>query len=106
TRIDRALMLEQQVHQRLAAIAPAGREQQIGVPFAQPLIDKAAGAEREALPVEPPGELSRYHGLQRTPGMLRLAEYQFEERIMRALCTLRHHWQCRYVCSLKQGLNG
>jgi hypothetical protein len=43
-------MLEQEVDERLAAVAPRRRVQQIGVLVRKRRIDEAAGAEREPVP--------------------------------------------------------
>jgi hypothetical protein len=54
-------MLEQEVGEHLAAIAPRGRVQQIGVLLLEGKIDEAARPERERRPVERFGQRRRHN---------------------------------------------
>ena len=76
-------MLEQQVDEHLATVAPRRRVQQIGVLVPQGIIDEAARAKRECLPVERLGQHRRYDGAQHATGVLGLAEHGFEQPIVR-----------------------
>jgi hypothetical protein len=75
-------MLEQEVDERLAAIAPHRRVQQIGVLVGESRIDEAAGMKRERRPVERFCQHRRNDRAQHAPGVLRMTEHAFEQRIV------------------------
>jgi hypothetical protein len=75
-------VLEQQIDERVAAAMPGDREQQIGVALAEHRIDEAAGAAREAGPVERLGDRRGHHGAQRAARVLGLAVDRLEQRVV------------------------
>src|ERR1041384_5623001 len=75
-------MLEQQIDERFAAIAPRRRVQQIRVLVRESRIDEAGRAECERLPVERLGEDRRKDCAQHAPGVLGSAEHGLENSIV------------------------
>ena len=68
-------MLEQKVDERLVAVAPRQRVQQIGVLLTQGRVDEAAWLERERRPVQCLGQRHRHDRTQRATGVFGLTEY-------------------------------
>jgi len=84
-------MLEQQVHECLAAIAPRGCIQEVRVLLTQGGIDEAAWLECKRRPVERLGQHRRQDSAQRAAGVLGLAEHGLEDQVVRVRNHPRGH---------------
>lgn len=80
--VGRALMLKQHIQVRIAA-AYRSREQHIGVPVPQRIIDERSVLAHKAIQIHVPDQLGRHYRPQLRPRMVGIAEHRPKQRIMR-----------------------